>query len=158
MKTLSMEITRLQRREYLCLHFLIILITLLSHMFLTAHFKGMDIAWALVNAIGSDCLQRSKPGNNLDEMTPVGSWTAFMNDTTSMETIKCKLEDLPVVPFPPSDNIVKWYMDMDLELNHVFVHHDEAINSKIRMIMWLHQGRYEKIIPLIGGFHIYLFI
>ena len=112
-----------------------------------------DIAWALVNAIGSDCLQRSKPGNNLDEMTPVGSWTAFMKDTSSMETIKCKLEDLSVVPFPPSDNIVKWYMDMDLELNHVFVHDDEAINSKIHMTMWLHQGRYEKMIPLIGGFH-----
>ena len=82
-----------------------------------------------------------------------------MKDTASALTMKCKLEYIPVVPFPPTDNIVKWYMDMiiqlaeDLEINNVFVHTDEAIHSKMLMIMWLHEGKYDKIIPLIGGFH-----
>ena len=33
------------------------------------------------------------------------------------------------------------------------MHADEAINSKINIIMWLHQGKYDQIVPLIGGFH-----
>ena len=96
---------------------------------------------------------------SIDEIKDTGSWTAFMKDTASAETIKCKLEYFPVVPFPPSDNIVKWYMDMiiqlaaDLEIDHVFVHADEAIHSKMLMIIWLHEGKYDKLIPLIGGFH-----
>ena len=94
-----------------------------------------------------------------DVLGPVGSWTAFMKDTSAIETAKCKLEYLPVVPLPPNDNIVKWHIDMiiqmaeDLEIEHVFVHADDAINSKMLMIMWLHQHKYKKLIPLIGGFH-----
>ena len=41
----------------------------------------------------------------------------------------------------------------ELELTHVFVHANEAINSKMNTIMWMHPDRYEKIVPLIGGFH-----
>ena len=118
-----------------------------------------DMAWAIVNAIGTDCVQKLKPDFNLDELFPIGSWTAFMKDTSAINTNKCKLEYLPVIPFPPSDNIVKYYMDMIielaevLELGHVFVHADEAINSKINMIIWMHQSKYDKIVPLLGGFH-----
>ena len=75
-----------------------------------------DIAWALLNAVGNDCVKKLKPEANIDELMEVGSWTAFMKDTTSIGTTKCKLEYLPVVPFPPSDNIVKWYMDMIVQL------------------------------------------
>ena len=75
-----------------------------------------DIAWALLNAVGNDCVKKLKPEVNIDELMEVGSWTAFMKDTTSIGTTKCKLEYLPVVPFPPSDNIVKWYMDMIVQL------------------------------------------
>ena len=51
--------------------------------------------------------------------------------------MNCKLEYLPVVPLPLGDNVIKWYMDMivqmadDLELDYIFAHADEAINSKM---------------------------
>ena len=67
-------------------------------------------------AVGNDCVKKLKPEANIDELMEVGSWTAFMKDTTSIGTTKCKLEYLPVVPFPPGDNIVKWYMDMIVQL------------------------------------------
>ena len=101
-------------------------------------------------------LQEVNESISIDEIKDVGSWTAFMKDTASAETMKCKLE---YIPFPPTDNIVKWYTDMiiqlaeDLEINHVFVHTDEAIHSKMLMIMWLHERKYDKILPLIGAFH-----
>ena len=41
----------------------------------------------------------------------------------------------------------------ELELNHVCVHADEAINNKINMILLMHQSKYDKIVPLFGGFH-----
>ena len=41
----------------------------------------------------------------------------------------------------------------ELELNHVCVH-EEAINSN--MILWMHPSKYDKIVPLLGGFHILL--
>ena len=72
---------------------------------------------------------------------------------------KCKLEYLPVVPFPPKGYVIKWYMDSilqmvdDLAINNVFVHADEAINSKMLTIAWLHEGKYDKIVTLVGGFH-----
>ena len=75
----------------------------------------------------------------------------------SKEVVKCKLEYLPVVRLPPHDNIVKWYMDNivqkmeEIATEKVFVH--EAIYSKIVMMMWLYNGKYENAIPLIGGFH-----
>ena len=82
-----------------------------------------------------------------------------MKGVNSYETTKCKLEYLPVVPMPPDDNVVKWYMDMmqeigtDLELGHIFAHADEAINYKMLVISWIRQSSNDKIIPLISGFH-----
>ena len=78
------------------------------------------------------------------------------------ETVKFKLEYLPVVPLPPHDNIVKWYMENivqimeEIRIEELFVHADDTINSKIVMIMWLYNDKYENVIPLIGGFHIFL--
>eukprot|EP00794_Sanderia_malayensis_P008248 gene8248-9129_t len=118
-----------------------------------------DIAWVVVGAVGDGCIKQIYPGMDGNDMAPVGSWTAFNIDTTGVETTKCKLEYLPVVPFPPTDNIIKWYMDMimqmadDLQIEHIFAHADEAIYSKMLMISWLHKGEYDKIVPLIGGFH-----
>ena len=118
-----------------------------------------DFAWALTNTIGTECLmdvQRDFDNSNLEA---IGSWTCFMKKVTSAVTNKCKLEYLPVVPFPPKDNVIKWYMDSilqmvdDLAINHVFVHADEAINSKMLIISWLHDGKYDKIVTLMGGFH-----
>lgn len=118
-----------------------------------------NIVWVLVGALGDDCLHQFFPDFEKDDLGPVGSWTSFMKDVTTCSTTKCKLEYLPVVPLPPSDNVIKWYMEMimqiadDLELQYIFAHADEAINSKMLMISWLNQERYDKIIPLMGGFH-----
>ena len=58
---------------------------------------------------------------------------AFSKGTSHAETIKRKLVYLPVVPLPPHDNIVKWYMDNivqimeEIETEEIFVHADKAI-------------------------------
>ena len=44
---------------------------------------------------------------------------------------------LPVVPLPPQDNFVKWYMDNivqimeEIETEEIFVHADKAIIVKL---------------------------
>ena len=40
----------------------------------------------------------------------------------------------------------------DLEINHTFVHADEAISSKVRIIAWLHEEKHDKIVILKEGF------
>ena len=52
------------------------------------------------------------------------------------------------------DNIVQIMEEIGTE--ELFVHADDTINSKIVMIMWLYNDKYENVIPLIGGFHILL--
>ena len=82
-----------------------------------------------------------------------------MKAVTDCITRRCKLEYLPVIPLPPHDNVVKWYMDMiqkmldQLEIDHIFLHADQAIHSKVLIIQWLTQGKYDQIITFLGGFH-----
>ena len=58
----------------------------------------------------------------------------------------------------------KWYMDMIMdivhyrELDYIFAHADEAINSKMLITSWLNQDDYDKFIPLMGGFYTILVI
>ena len=84
-----------------------------------------SIAWVLLGAVGDDCLEEQYPQVDRDELGPVGSWTSFMKSVTNCSTTKCKLEYLAVVPLPPGDNVIKWYMDMivqmadDLELDYL---------------------------------------
>lgn len=119
---------------------------------------GRNIAWVLLSSLGDHCLEHYYPEVEKDELGPVGSWTSFMKSVTDCSTTKCKLEYLPVVPLPPGDSVIKWYMDMivqiadDLDIQYIFAHADEAINSKMLMISWLNQERYDKIIPILG-FH-----
>ncbi len=40
----------------------------------------------------------------------------------------------------------------DIAISHVFVHVDEAIPSKMLIISWLHDSKYD-IIALMWGFH-----
>ena len=53
------------------------------------------------------------------------------------ETVKCKLEYLPVVPLLPHDNIVKWYMDNIVQImeetgtEEIFVHADKLSIVKL---------------------------
>ena len=107
--------------------------------------------------VSADCLQDL--GFEKECLQDVGSWTTFMKDTSKAVREKSKIEYLPVIPFPPDDNVVKYYLDMiaalsdELGLNHVYVHADEVINSKINMIMWLNKLKYDKILLILGGFH-----
>ena len=111
---------------------------------------------SLVGTYGDDCLEKYFPDVDKE---PVGSWTSFMKTVTNCSTTKCKLEYLPLIPLPPGNNVIKWYMDIimqiadDLELDYIFAHADEAINSKMLIISWLNLVGYDKIIPLMGGFH-----
>ena len=58
-----------------------------------------------------------------------------MKGTSKEVTEKSKIEYVPVSPFLPDDNVVKYYLDMivafsdKLRLNHVFLHADIAINA-----------------------------
>ena len=40
------------------------------------------------------------PSARIEELKAAGSWTAFSNETSHAETVKCKLEYLPVVHCP----------------------------------------------------------
>ena len=72
---------------------------------------------------------------------------------------KVEVKYLPAVPEPPGDNVCKFYLEKVLELchhleiNHLFLHADEAVYSKLMIIKWISAGRYDKVIPIIGGFH-----
>ena len=118
-----------------------------------------NIAWVLLSAVGNNILVEKLPSVRVEELKAVASWTAFSKETSHAETVKCKLEYFPVVPLPPHDNIVKWYMDNIVQIieeigtEENFVPADETIYSKIVMIMWLYNDKYENVIPLIGGLH-----
>ena len=85
-----------------------------------------------------------------------------MKSVSSVKTHKAILEYLKVVPLPPGDKVCKWYMDnlskevRQLDLDCLFLHADEAVYSKLTMIKWLNEGLYDKIFPLLRGFHILL--
>ena len=110
-----------------------------------------DIAWVLVSVKGHEFV-----ANKLD---PTGSWTNFMKLVTPTSTHKYILDYLEVVPLPPNDNVCKWYLDTiskmidDLSCDCIFLHSDEAVYSKVMMIKWAEEGKYDKIIPLLGDFH-----
>ena len=54
---------------------------------------------------------------------------------------------------------LKAYLDFlrdttdNLCLNHIFCHADEQVYAKLLHIIWNHGDYYQKIIPLMGGFH-----
>ena len=79
-----------------------------------------------------------------------------MKDISKAVTEKSKIEYLAVIPFPPGDNVGKYPLDMivafsdELGLNHVLVHADEVIYSKINMIMWINKSKSDKIVPILG--------
>ena len=46
-------------------------------------------------------------------------------------------------------------MDMadDFGIQCIFAHSDEAIYCKMVLIQWINEGKYDKIVNLLGGFH-----
>ena len=107
----------------------------------------------MTSAIGKDIVA------NGDGLEPVGSWTTIMKQVTDTKTKQCVLEYLEVIPIASNDTICKWYVDMvlqmagDLEVECIFSHADEAVHCKLVIIQWLNEGKYDKIITLLGGFH-----
>jgi len=75
-----------------------------------------NIAWVLVDTVGDECQDEYFPEVVKDELGPVGSWISFMKTVTNCLATKRKLEYLPVVPLPPGDNVIKWYMDMIMQI------------------------------------------
>ena len=57
-----------------------------------------DITWVLVGYLGKYFLKESDDLPTDKELRDTGSWTAFMKETASANTVKCKLEYLPVIP------------------------------------------------------------
>lgn len=114
-----------------------------------------DIAFVIVGALGDQVIGQDKEGN----IPPLGSWTTFMKAVTSSRTSKSLLEYMEVVPLPPNDTICKWYLDLlmdmaeDFGLQCIFAHSDEAIYSKMVLLQWLNEGKYDKVVNLLGGFH-----
>ena len=110
-----------------------------------------DIAWATAGTLISHEEESS--------FSPLGSWTAFMRQTSSTVPIKCIQEYQPVIPSPPEYPICKQYLDSvieiinDLELSHMFVHTDELVYSKLCNILWKNPQLYKNVILLMGGFH-----
>ena len=113
-----------------------------------------NIVWVLAGAVGCTLTD-----NTVEKRAPLGSWTAFMKSVTNVETSKVHIDYLEVVPFPPKDNVCKWYLDQmvkvtqEMDLEFIFLHSDEAVHSKIMILKWINQGDYDRIVPLMGGFH-----
>ena len=113
-----------------------------------------NIVWVLAGAVGCTLTD-----NTVEKRAPLSSWTAFMKSVTNVETSKVHIDYLQVVPFPPKDIVCKWYLDQmvkvtqEMDLEFIFLHSDEAVHSKIMILKWINQGDYDRIVPLMGGFH-----
>lgn len=65
---------------------------------------------------------------------------------------------MEVVPLPPSDTVCKWYLDLLIDMAEdfgqqcIFANSDEAIYCMMVVLQWLNEGKYEKIVKLLGGF------
>ena len=70
-------------------------------------FWQRNIAWVLVSYSGGR-FYRDLYSISKDLLRPVGSYTAFMKDTSAVKTTKCMSEYLPVVPFPPKNNVPRY--------------------------------------------------
>ena len=82
-------------------------------------------------------------------LPPLGSWTVFNSRIYTKHTVKSDLDFLPVVPHPPNDSILKYYLDFlkdlkdDLKIDYTFY--------KISQIIWK-EKKYEGFINIMGGF------
>ena len=91
--------------------------------------------------------------------TSLRSWTCFKKDTSNLMFDKSIVEYLPMVPEPPEYPICKKFLDYlldimkELDLDHIFVHADELVYSKLMHILWKFPDIYNRVIVLMGGFH-----
>ena len=110
-----------------------------------------DIAWSLAEDI--DEYTESQPE------TFLGSWTCFKKDTSNLMFDKSLIEYLPMAPEPPEYPVCKKFLDdlldimKELDLDHIFVHADELVYSKLVYIFWKFPDIYDRVIVLMGGFN-----
>ena len=96
------------------------------------------------------------------EMPPFGSWIVFSSMVTNKRTIQSDLDYFPLIPYPPSESILKDYLVFlihlknDLGTDNVFCYSDQNVFYKISQIKWKEGDKYNAIINLMGGFHIFL--
>ena len=112
----------------------------------------LNLLWSIAGGIPIDII----PG---EELPLIGSWTPFNKKTSVVKLSKSVLQYLPVVPTPPDYDVLKEYLDFlldtteNLGIQHIFTHADEAVYSKLLHIIWKHGDYFQRIIPLMGGFH-----
>ena len=75
-----------------------------------------DGVWALCGAVSEQMLLEIQPELRTNALQLVRSLTNFMKGAIESTAGRCKLEYLPLIPLPPHDNVVKWYMDMFLKM------------------------------------------
>ena len=108
-----------------------------------------------MSALGDQVISQ----DDSNDLPCIGSWTTFMKEVTVSTKKKSLLDYMEVIPLPPNDTVCKWYLDLLLDMANdfgiqcIFAHSDEAIYCKMVLLQWLHQGKYDKIINLLGGFH-----
>ena len=116
----------------------------------------LNLLWSIAGGIPIDII----PG---EELPLIGSWTPFNKKTSDVKLPKSVLQYLPVVPTPPDYDVLKEYLDFlldtteNLGIQHIFAHADEAVYSKLLHIICKHGDYFQRIIPLMGGFHQYQF-
>ena len=76
------------------------------------------------------------------EMPPFGSWTVFNSMVTDKPTIQSYLDYFPVIPYPPNESVLKYYVDFlidpksDIEIDNIFCLSDQDVFYKISQLMW----------------------
>ena len=107
-----------------------------------------DFLWSLVHGLPENL-----------ENPSTGSWTVFNRDTSCCAKEKSIIQYEPQIMEKPSLAVCKFYLDSlletceDLGLHRIFSHSDEDIYCKILQILWKNDDLYNKIKPLMGGFH-----
>ena len=110
-----------------------------------------DVLWSLAGGLPNN--------DDGDELSLLGSWTAFMKQTCDEETAESLVKYLPANENPPEYQVCKDYMEFILEvancldLPRVFIHADEQVYARVLHIIWKHKSQFKCIIPLMGGFH-----
>ena len=109
-----------------------------------------DILWSLAGGV---------PLDDEDDIPLLGSWTAFMKNTTKKKTVQSLLKYLPANENPPEHGVCKDYLEYLLEImgildvREIYVHADEQVYARICQLIWKHSDKFQNIIPLMGGFH-----
>ena len=65
------------------------------------------------------------------EMPSLGSWTVFSSMVTDKHTIQSDLNYFPLIPHPPSESVLKDYLDFLIDLKSDLCYSDQDVFYKI---------------------------